>query len=57
MPASTTIRMIFPNSDGWRLNGPMSIQRCEPRVASPAAKTTASAPSRPAHSAHAQRAT
>ena len=57
MPASTTIRMIFPNSDGWRLNGPTSIQRCEPRVASPAAKTTASAPSRPAQSAHAQRAT
>ena len=49
--------MTLPNSDGCRLKGPTSIQRCEPRVASPAAKTMASEPSSPAQRAHAQRAT
>ena len=48
--------MTLPISDGCRLKGPMSIQRFEPLIASPAAKTMASEPSSPPQSAHAQRA-
>ena len=33
-PASASTKKSFPNSDGWNWNGPTSIQRFEPRIAS-----------------------
>ena len=33
-PASASTNSAFPNSDGWNWNGPTSIQRFEPRIAS-----------------------
>ena len=55
-PASTIIMMILPASEGWRLKGPISIHRLDPLTALPSTNTIASAPSRPPHSAQAQRA-
>ncbi len=46
-PASTSTKSTFPNSEGWKVKKPTSIQRFEPRVAAPAASTkpiTASVP-------------
>ena len=41
--ASSTL----PNSEGWKVKKPMSIQRREPRVAAPATSTSAITPVRP----------
>ena len=46
-PASTSTNSTFPNSDGWNLKKPTSIQRFEPRVAAPAASTSTMIPSVP----------
>ncbi len=38
-PAIASTNATFPNSDGWNWNGPSSIQRFEPRIASANRKT------------------
>ena len=45
--ARKSVSSTFPNSDGWKLKKPMSIQRREPRVAAPATSTSAITPIRP----------
>ena len=56
MPVRMIASSTLPISEGWRLKGPMSIQRLEPLTAVPTTNTTASDPSRPPHRPQAQRA-
>ncbi len=38
-PAIASTKKSFPNSEGWNWNGPTSIHRFDPRIASANAKT------------------
>ena len=44
---ATSASSTFPNSDGWKVKKPMSIQRFEPRVAAPKTSTNAITPQSP----------
>ena len=56
-PARTTIMITLPISEGWRLNGPRSIQRCRPAGAAADHEHHGQRRrSSPPHSAQAQRA-
>ena len=46
-PASARTNSTLPNSDGWNVKKPTSIQRFEPRVAAPATSTSTMIPSVP----------